>query len=147
MAGAIARRGRVGAEMDALSGPQKGAVLCMALGAERSARIMQMLSAREMETITREIAGMPVVSADHVSGVLHEFEQVSREHGKTLAELREETMLLESGLDSLCFAIVVVRIADALGVDPFSDSEDAQLPVTVGEFIKFYETSAAQAAQ
>jgi hypothetical protein len=76
------------------------------------------------------------------SEILNQFDLVAKEQDKHLASpLKDETPLLESGLDSLCFAIVVVRIADALGVDPFSDSEDAQLPVTVGEFIKFYENA------
>lgn len=61
-----------------LSGPQKGAVLCMALGSERSARIMQMLNSREVESISKEIASMSVVGADRVSDVLGEFQQVSR---------------------------------------------------------------------
>jgi flagellar motor switch protein FliG len=65
-------------EDGAMSGPQKGAVLCMALGAERSAKIMQMLSPREVESISREIASMQMVGADSVSTVLSEFEQVSR---------------------------------------------------------------------
>lgn len=74
-----ARRGqpRIDA-MEAMTGAQKGAVLCMAIGAERSARIMQMLTAREVEVISREIASLPVVAADRVSTVLNEFQQVSR---------------------------------------------------------------------
>ncbi len=79
MAAALAKRGGGrSAEPDALTGPQKGAVLCMALGAERSARIMQLLSAREVEVISREIASLPMVGADRVSTVLGEFQQVSR---------------------------------------------------------------------
>jgi len=78
MAGARTTRGRGMAESEALSGPQKGAVLCMALGAERSARVMQLLSAREVELISREIAALPMVGADRVSTVLGEFQQVSR---------------------------------------------------------------------
>ena len=61
-----------------MSGSQKGAVLCIALGAERSARIMQMLSSHEVEAISREIASMQMVGADRVGTVLAEFEQVSR---------------------------------------------------------------------
>lgn len=73
------KRGRgVVDESDRLTGPQKGAVLCMALGAERSARIMQMLSPREVELVSREIAGLPMVGADRVNHVLSEFQQVSR---------------------------------------------------------------------
>ena len=48
-------------------------------------------------------------------------------------------MLLDSGLDSLCFAIVVAKLEDELGVDPFTASEDVLFPVTLGEFVKFYE--------
>jgi len=49
---------------------------------------------------------------------------------------------MESGLDSLCFAIVVARLEDALGYDPFSASNDVEFPVTFGDFIKFYENAA-----
>ena len=51
-------------------------------------------------------------------------------------------MLLESGLDSLCFAIIVARLEDQLGVDPFTASEDVYFPVTMGDFIKFYQDAA-----
>jgi len=49
--------------------------------------------------------------------------------------------LLESGLDSLCFAILVARLEDSLGTDPFT-SDDAVFPVTFGEFVKSYENAA-----
>ena len=71
--------------------------------------------------------------------VLAEFRQVAEEQGKKLAPLRDELVLLESGLDSLCFAIVVARLEDRLGIDPFMTTTHAQFPVTVGDFIRFYE--------
>lgn len=74
---APAKRGRPD-ETERLTGPQKGAVLCMALGAERSAKIMQLLSPREVELVGREIASLPLVGADRVNHVLSEFQQVSR---------------------------------------------------------------------
>jgi acyl carrier protein len=49
---------------------------------------------------------------------------------------------MDSGLDSLCFAIVVARLEDALGFDPFGATEDARFPVTLGDFIAFYEDAA-----
>jgi acyl carrier protein len=49
---------------------------------------------------------------------------------------------MQSGLDSLCFAIVVARLEDELGFDPFRATEDTTFPVTVGDFIKFYENAA-----
>ena len=72
-----------------------------------------------------------------------EFETVAKEQEKTLAGLTDDTVLLESGLDSLCFAIIVARLEDELGVDPFTASEDVFFPVTMGEFVKFYENAAA----
>jgi flagellar motor switch protein FliG len=62
----------------ALTGPQKCAVLCMALGTEQAARVFQHLSTSEVEAVTREIAQMPLVGADVVDGVLEEFSGVSR---------------------------------------------------------------------
>ncbi len=71
-----------------------------------------------------------------------QFRQVAREQGKRLAPLTDDMELLNSGLDSLCFAIIVTRLEGSLGLDPFSTSEDARFPVTLGEFIRFYEQAA-----
>jgi hypothetical protein len=75
------------------------------------------------------------------SAVLAQFEQVAKEQNKTLAPLSDELALLDSGLDSLCFAIIVARLEDTLGLDPFT-KEDPEFPVTVGDFVKFYEDAA-----
>jgi acyl carrier protein len=71
--------------------------------------------------------------------VLSQFKQVAQEQGKTLAPLTDGLALLESGLDSLCFAIIVARLEDELGVDPFSAADSAENPATLGDFIKLYE--------
>jgi flagellar motor switch protein FliG len=63
---------------DNLSGPQKCAVLCMALGGKEAAKILQQLSPDEVEQVTREIASMPSVSADVVHAVIQEFQNVSQ---------------------------------------------------------------------
>jgi acyl carrier protein len=75
--------------------------------------------------------------------IFEQFEQVARDQDKQLDALTPGTVLLESGLDSLCFAIIVARLEDQLGVDPFTASEDVFFPVTMGEFVKFYEDAAA----
>ena len=49
-----------------------------------------------------------------------QFEQVAREQDKSLAPLADDLALLDSGLDSLCLAIIVARLEDALEIDPFS---------------------------
>ncbi len=71
-----------------------------------------------------------------------QFRLVAREQDKRLAPLTDDLSLLDSGLDSLCFAILVTRLEDSLGVDPFTASEDATFPVTLGDFISFYENAA-----
>jgi acyl carrier protein len=75
------------------------------------------------------------------SVIITQFSQVGREQGRQVAALTDDLELLDSGLDSLCFAIVVARLEGELGVDPFSASEDALFPVTFGEFVKFYESA------
>jgi acyl carrier protein len=76
--------------------------------------------------------------------IIAQFEQVAQEQNKILATLQPETMLIESGLDSLCMAIIVARLEDALGVDPFNTAEDVDFPVTLGDFVKFYENAATK---
>jgi acyl carrier protein len=75
--------------------------------------------------------------------IFDQFAQVARDQDKKLAPLSGDLVLLESGLDSLCFAILVARLEDELGVDPFTASEDVYFPTTLGEFVKFYEDAAA----
>lgn len=70
------------------------------------------------------------------------FKKVAAEQSKTLAALTDDLPLLESGLDSLCFAIIVVRLEDALGIDPFSAAEEIEFPVTFGDFVRFYDDDA-----
>ena len=80
--------------------------------------------------IFRRYYGMSIRST-----VLSQFEQVAREQDRKLVQLTDDVTLTDSGLDSLCFAIIVYRLQDALGVDPFSGAEESSLPTTVGGFI------------
>ena len=79
--------------------------------------------------------------------IISEFEQVAREQNKELAPLSDDLVLLDSGLDSLCIAIIVARLEDLLGRDPFSDDDAVDFPVTLGDFIRFYENAAEYAAK
>ena len=71
--------------------------------------------------------------------VVTQFKQVAQEQNKRLAPLTDGLELLNSGLDSLCFAILVIRLEDSLGLDPFAAAEDDQFPVTFGDFVNLYE--------
>jgi len=74
--------------------------------------------------------------------IMDQMTEVAREHGKTLAPLRDDLALLDSGLDSLGIAVLVARLEDRLGIDPFTTSEDFHFPVTLGDFVKAYENGA-----
>ena len=74
--------------------------------------------------------------------VISEIEQIAEQHQKTLAPLTDESILMNTGLDSLCFAVLVARLEDRLGVDPFSTSDDISFPVTLGDFVRVYENAA-----
>jgi len=76
------------------------------------------------------------------SEIISEIEQVAKEQKRKLAPLADDLRLVDSGLDSLSFAIVVARLEDKLGFDPFSASEDTHFPVTVGDFVRVYENVA-----
>lgn len=75
------------------------------------------------------------------STVLDLFKQIAHEQDMRLGPLSDELPLLDSGLDSLCFAIIVSRLEIALGVDPFSENTDTPFPVTLGEFTRLYENA------
>ena len=75
------------------------------------------------------------------SEILEQFKQVAAEQDMRLGPLSDELSLLDSGLDSLCFAIIVSRLEIALGLDPFSANTDAPFPVNLGEFIRYYENA------
>lgn len=71
---------------------------------------------------------------------------VAAEQGRALPRLDDKLPLLDTGLDSLCFAILVARLEDELGYDPFTASDDVYFPVTVGDLVEFYEHGAQRAA-
>ena len=67
------------------------------------------------------------------------MQQIAGEDSKILPPLSDDLPLLETGLDSLNIAILVARLEEVLQVDPFSAADAVDVPVTLGEFIRFYE--------
>jgi len=76
------------------------------------------------------------------SEIEDEFTLVANQQNKKLQRLSDDLVLMESGMDSLCFAILVARLEDRLGIDPFEMAEDVRFPVTFGDFVQFYECAA-----
>jgi acyl carrier protein len=58
---------------------------------------------------------------------------------KADSALSDDSVLLESGLDSLGFAVLVVRLEETLGYDPFVVMAEPIYPKTFGEFLDIYE--------
>ncbi len=74
--------------------------------------------------------------------IISQIEEIRRTSKKTFLPLTDDLVLLDSGLDSLGLAILVTRLEDTLGLDPFTDSDMTIPPVTLGEFIRLYEHAA-----
>ena len=71
------------------------------------------------------------------------FVSVAHNQGVKLAPITDDLPLVQSGLDSLCFAVIVARLEDELGIDPFARDDAIAFPVVFGDFVKMYETVAA----
>ena len=78
--------------------------------------------------------------------VISEIRRITEGDNKSLPPLTDDLVLLDSGLDSLGIAILVARLEETLGFDPFTETDDAAYPVTLGEFIRFYERAAESRA-
>jgi acyl carrier protein len=71
--------------------------------------------------------------------IVSAIQQIAAEQHVVLPPLEDNLSLHETGFDSLAFAILVARLEDDLGADPFTISADASFPLTIGDFIKAYE--------
>jgi len=58
---------------------------------------------------------------------------------KAPESMSEEMVLLESGLDSLGFAVLVTDLEFKLGYDPFTLMDEPVYPRTFGELLAIYE--------
>jgi len=67
------------------------------------------------------------------------MQEIAEEGKKDLLPLTDDLVLLDSGLDSLMIAVLVARLEETLGFDPFTESDEIYFPVTLGDFIRFYE--------
>jgi hypothetical protein len=82
---------------------------------------------------------MDNVQIDLSAKIFSAMRQIAEEQKITLPPLQGDLSLHETGLDSLAFAILVARLEDELGIDPFTMANDGGFPLTVGELISVYE--------
>lgn len=76
--------------------------------------------------------------------ILTAIQETADMRGSEIGVLVDETVLLESGLDSLGFAILVARLEEELGYDPFVMMDEPVYPRTLGEFVEIYQRFARQ---
>ncbi len=73
------------------------------------------------------------------AAIFAEIRAVAADQSQPLAPLSDELPLLDTGLDSLGFAILVSRLEDVTGRDPFANADAARFPRTIGELVAFYD--------
>jgi len=73
--------------------------------------------------------------------IVAHMNRIASEQRLSLAPLTDDLVLLDSGLDSLGFAILAARLEDELGVDPFAEGEEIKVPVTLRDFVQTYENA------
>ena len=72
--------------------------------------------------------------------ILSLMQEITLMFGGTLVEnLDDDTILLETGMDSMGFAVLVARLEEETGVDPFSMMEEPVYPRTLKELVDIYE--------
>ncbi len=103
---------------------------------------MRIREDREFEGVIMESESFKKVTRNKIlrEEILKTYKEVYRSHRKVdvVPELKDDSVLLETGLDSLGFAILVFSLEEVLGFDPFVISKEAYYPRTFGEFVAFY---------
>lgn len=122
----------VPAEVEQLTGRQKVAILCMALGAETASLITSRLPTDEVEGISFEIARMERVTGEVVEAVLEEWMEMLRAAG-SLAEggVDYARQILERAFGPQRASYMMKRIqgqlADVAGLDRLRSADPQQL--------------------
>ncbi|MBR0800944.1 acyl carrier protein [Bradyrhizobium jicamae] len=71
--------------------------------------------------------------------ITSEMQQIAHELNIKLPPLKDDLPLQNTGLDSLGFALLIARLEDELGRDPFTNPDEFVFPDTIGDFVRAYE--------
>ena len=74
--------------------------------------------------------------------IKREIEELLLDHGLRRDHLTEDTPLANSGLDLMLLAVLITRLEDSSGLDPFSTLDEFEVPATLGDFIRLYQNAA-----
>ena len=77
-----------------------------------------------------------------------EIAVVLKECGREVPAISDSSALMRGGLglDSMDFAVLVVRLEPRLGCDPFNSAALEQFPTTVGELTSLYDATRTKLA-
>ena len=72
--------------------------------------------------------------------IIKQFNTIFLEQNESteLPVLEDSSILLESGIDSMGFAILVTELEDTLGYDPFTEADEPFYPTYFKELVDFY---------
>ena len=76
--------------------------------------------------------------------IIEQLTELFEEDELEVPVFADETVLLETELDSLGFAVLVTRLDDELGFDPFSIMDEPVYPTTFKDFVDVYESNAPE---
>ncbi len=71
--------------------------------------------------------------------ILEALAELFDEEELEMPEFTDDTVLLDTELDSLSYAVLVTRLDETLGYDPFSLMDEPVYPETFGAFVAVYE--------
>lgn len=72
--------------------------------------------------------------------IIIQFQEVMSVMGLSMkSQLADDAVLLETGMDSLGFAVLVARLEEHIGYDPFVLLDSPVYPKTFSEFVDIYE--------
>lgn len=80
--------------------------------------------------------------------IIESIHRIAEENDLEISpSLNDDSVLLESGLDSLGFAILVADLEGSLGFDPFVMMDEPVYPNTLGDFVVIYKKFSQKEAQ
>lgn len=77
--------------------------------------------------------------------IIDALSELFEEDELDVPEFRDDMVLVDTDLDSLGYAVLVTRLEEELGYDPFSLMDEPFYPTTFGELVGIYEQFAGHA--
>jgi hypothetical protein len=75
--------------------------------------------------------------------ILGELTDLFEEEEIPIPEISGDTVLLDTGLDSLALAVLVTRLEESLGYDPFTLMDEPVYVSTFAELVSVYEQTSS----